>query len=134
VVALLLGAVAGLRTMTAPAVLLLVRRPSRTAGALAVMALAEYAGDLYPEAPARTAPGPLLARIASGAFCGWFVNRSGTPARARAGVALGALGAVAGAYAGLSVRRRAMARIGPVPAAIAEDVVAIAGALLIARR
>ena len=54
-VALLLGAVAGLRTMTAPAVLLLVRHPSRTAGVLAVMALAEYAGDLYPEAPARTA-------------------------------------------------------------------------------
>ncbi len=133
-VALLLGAVAGLRTMTAPAALLLVRHPSRTAGVLAVMALAEYAGDLYPEAPARTALGPLLARIASGAFCGWFVNRSATPARAHAGVALGALGAVAGAYAGLALRRRAIARIGPVPAAIAEDVVALASAILIARR
>ena len=131
-VALLLGAVAGLRTMTAPAVLLVVRRPSRSAGVLAVMALAEYAGDLYPKAPARTAPGPLLARIASGAFCGWFVNRSRTRARAVAGACAGALGAVAGAYGGLSIRRRAMERIGPVPAAIAEDVVALASAFLVA--
>jgi uncharacterized membrane protein len=132
-VALLLGTVAGLRTMTAPAVLLLVRRPSRAAGVLAVMALAEYAGDLYPKAPARTAAGPLLARIASGAFCGWYVNRSGPRTRAVAGPCAGALGAVAGAYGGLLIRRRAMARIGPVPAAIVEDVVALAGAVLIAR-
>jgi len=133
VVALLLGAVAGLRTMTAPAVLLLVRRPSRAANVLAVMALAEYAGDLYPKAPARTAPGPLFARIVSGGFCGWFASRT-TPARGVAGAALGALGAVAGAYAGLSLRERAMERIGPVPAAIAEDVVALASAVLLARR
>ena len=131
-VALLLGAVAGLRTLTPPAVLLRVRRPSRTANVLAVMALAEYAADLYPKAPARTAPGPLLARIVSGAFCGWFVSRS-TPARAVAGAGLGALGAVAGAYAGLSLRRRAMARFGPVPAAIGEDFVALASAVLVAR-
>jgi uncharacterized membrane protein len=97
------------------------------------MALAEYAGDLYPKAPARTAPGPLLARIASGAFCGWFVSGSGARTRAVAGACLGALGAVAGAYAGLSLRRRAMARIGAVPAAIAEDVVTLASAALIAR-
>ncbi len=131
-VALLLGAVAGLRTLTPPAVLLLMRRPSRAANVLAVMALAEYAADLYPKAPARTAPGPLLGRIVSGAFCGWFVSRS-TPARAVAGAALGALGAVAGAYAGLSLRERATERIGPVPAAIGEDVVALASAVLIAR-
>ena len=131
-VALLLGAVAGLRTMTAPAVLLLVRRPSCAANVLAVMALAEYAGDLYPKTPARTAPGPLLARTVSGAFCGWFVSRS-TPPRAVAGAGLGALGAIAGAYAGLSLRERAMKRIGPVPAAIGEDVIALASAVLLAR-
>jgi uncharacterized membrane protein len=131
VVALLLGAVAGLRTLTPPAVLLLMRRPSRAANVLAVMALAEYAADLYPKAPARTAPGPLLGRIVSGAFCGWLVSRS-TPARA-VGAGLGALGAVAGAYAGLSLRERATKRIGPVPAAIGEDVVALASAVLIAR-
>jgi len=132
VVALLLGAVAGLRTMTAPAVLLLVRRPSRVANVLAVMALAEFAGDLYPKAPARTAPGPLLARIVSGAFCGWFVSRT-TAARGVAGAGLGAIGAAGGAYVGLSLRSRAMARFGPVPAAIGEDVIALAAAVLVAR-
>ena len=132
-VALLLGALAGLRTMTPPAALSLVRGPSPAAAALAVLALAEYAGDLHPRAPARTAFAPLAARICSGAYCGWCVSGSAT-APAVAGAALGAAGAVAGAFIGLALRERAAARIGAVPAALGEDAIAAAGALLLAQR
>ena len=132
-VALAIGVVAGLRTMTAPAALWLARGPSPAAGVLALMALAEYAGDLYPRAPARTAPGPLLGRIVSGAYCGWSVTKN-TATPGVVGAVLGITGALAGAYAGLALRQRAMARIGAVPAALAEDLVAAAGALLILRR
>ena len=131
-VALLIGFVAGLRTMTAPSALWLVRGPSPTAGALAVLALAEYAVDLCPNTPARTAPAGLMGRIVSGAYCGWSVTKS-TATPPVVGAGLGVAGALAGAYIGLALRERASARLGAVPAAIAEDVVAAAGALLILR-
>ena len=41
------------------------------------------------------------------------------------------LGALAGAYGGLALRRRAIGAIGSVPAALLEDAVAIAGAVAI---
>lgn len=132
-VAFALGAVAGLRTMTAPAALWLARGSSPVAAALAAMALAEYAGDLHPKAPARTAPLPLAARIVSGAVCGRELAKtsgSGT----LAGTASGAAGAIAGAFIGLALRERAAKRIGAVPAAIIEDLVAIAGAAALLRR
>ena len=90
----------------------------------------EYAGDLYPKAPPRTAPGALAARIVSGATCGWLVARAGDIAPAT-GVLLGGAGALSGAYGGLALRTRMVALLGAVPAAILEDAVAIAGALTI---
>ena len=119
-----LGIVAGLRAFTAPAVLLLMRHTGFWAVLLAVLALLEYAGDLYPKAPNRTSPPGLIARVASGAFVGWYVAvASGAPGIAGALIAIA--GAVAGAYGGLALRRRAIETIGAVPSAIAEDVVAI---------
>lgn len=47
------------------------------------------------------------------------------------GVLLGACGAVIGAYGGLSARRLTTSLIGRVPAALLEDVVAIAAAVAI---
>lgn len=128
--AFLLGCVAGLRTFTAPAVLWLTRHTSLLAYLLAVAALAEYFVDLLPNVPARTSLGPLAARIVSGAFCGWGLAWTAGGLTVAAAVA-GALGAVVGAYGGLALRRRAIALIGSVPAALAEDVVAIVGAILI---
>ncbi len=126
--ALLLGMVAGLRTFTAPAVLALMRHRSLWAYILALAALAEYAADLYPKAPARTGIPGLTARIVSGAACGWVVAAGASP---WLGAALGVLGALAGAYGGLALRRRAIGAIGSVPAALLEDAVAIAGAVAI---
>lgn len=124
-----LGFVAGLRTMTAPAVLRLIRDQNKAAYVTALGALGEYAADLSPKAPSRTQPGALIGRAWSGAYCGRRLAPSSD--RVIAGMALGAVGAIAGAFGGLAVRRRAIDAIGPVPAALLEDAVAIAAAVLI---
>lgn len=129
--AFLLGCVAGLRTFTAPAVLWLMRHTSLLAYLLAVAALAEYFGDLLPNVPARTSLGPLLARMLSGAFCGWGLTWSSGWLTIAVGAVAGALGAVVGAHGGLALRMRTIAAIGAVPAALAEDLVAILGAIAI---
>lgn len=128
--ALLLGVVAGLRTFTAPAVLWLLRHSGWTAYGLGVLALAEYALDLNPKAPARTGAVGLTARLISGAFCGWaLTTAAGSPVVL--GALLGAAGAVAGAYGGLAVRTRMIALIGRVAAALLEDAFAIAASVAI---
>ncbi len=128
--ALLLGIVAGLRTFTAPAVLVLLRHGGPPAYALGLLALLEYGGDLYPNAPARTSAGGLIARVLSGAFCGWTITAAKAPAPALNAM-LGACGAALGAYLGLALRIRAISVIGSVPAALTEDGAAIAGAILV---
>jgi uncharacterized membrane protein len=127
-----LGFVAGLRTMTAPAVLRLLRDRNTAAYIAALAAVAEYAGDLHPNAPPRTRPSALAARVSSGAYCGRRLAAS--PDGALAGAVFGGAGAIVGAYVGLAVRRRAIDAIGPVPAALLEDVAAIVGAVLIVMR
>ncbi|MFY9718270.1 MAG: hypothetical protein WAK16_01385 [Candidatus Cybelea sp.] len=129
--AILLGFLAGLRTFTPPAVLMLMRRGTPFAYLLGVLALAEYAGDLYPKTPARTGPVGLIARACSGAFCGWEVSLliSGTPAAIV--VAVGAVAAILGAYVGLAVRLRAIKLIGRVPSALLEDAFTIASSVAV---
>jgi uncharacterized membrane protein len=128
--AFLLGIVAGLRTFTAPAVLWMIRHTGPVAYGLGAVAILEYLGDLYPGAPARTRASGLVARILSGAFCGWMLATAAGISPALAAV-LGAAGAVVGAYGGLAARVRAIALIGAVPAALLEDAVAIAAAVAI---
>ncbi len=121
----LLGIAAGLRAFTAPAVLWIARHGGLWAIVFGILAVLEYAGDLYPRTPARTKAPGLVARIASGAFVGWSLAvTSGTSGAAGALVALAGVGV--GAYGGLAVRMMAIAAVGAVPAAILEDVVAIA--------
>lgn len=128
--ALLLGIVAGLRTLTAPAVLWLVRHRSPAAYVLAVGAVLEYIGDLQPKTPARTGVMGLSARLISGGFCGWAITAP-TGGSVVVGVVLGLVGALIGAYGGLAVRVRAIDLIGRVPAALVEDAVALVGAALV---
>ncbi len=131
--ALLLGIIAGLRTATAPAVLWLVRHRSTAAYVLGALALVELFGDLHPKAPPRTAATGLIARIISGAFCGWAATAATAAAGAPVvvGTLLGVAGALGGAYGGLAVRTRAITAIGRVPAALLEDAIAIFGALFV---
>lgn len=127
--ALILGIVSGLRSFTSPAVLVLLTRGGLAGVVLAVLAVLEYVGDLLPAAPPRTSIGPLAFRILSGAVVGWLFTalHSGAPI---AGCAIGIAGALAGAFGGYAVRMRAIDAIGSVPAALAEDAVAIALAIL----
>jgi uncharacterized membrane protein len=122
-IAFVLGIVAGLRTFTAPAILLLARGP-RVAGIIvAILAIGELIADQLPTMGSRTKPGPLIGRCISGAFCGWFV--AGIP-----GAVLGIIGALIGTFGGHALRLKAIARIGTVPAALLEDAVAIGVAVL----
>jgi uncharacterized membrane protein len=116
----------------APAAVLLARH-FRVAGIVfAILAVGELIVDLLPTTPSRTAPGPLVARIISGAFCGWLVV-AGSPAVRVLGAVAGIAGALVGTYGGHAARLRAIKRLGAIPAALAEDVVAIALALVSVR-
>jgi uncharacterized membrane protein len=126
----LMGIVAGLRAFTAPAVLWLMRHGGPWAIVLAILAVLEYAGDLYPRSPARTSAPALIARIASGAFVGWYIAATSGISGA-AGAVVGVAGVAVGAYGGLAVRLKSIAAFGAVPAALLEDVAAIAIAVLV---
>jgi uncharacterized membrane protein len=127
-----LGLVAGMRALTAPAALFLAR--GGTIGiVLAVLAVGELIADMLPQIPSRTSPPALIARILSGGIVGWFIAGANT-SFAIVGAVLGIIGALVGAYGGRMVRIAAIERIGAVPAALVEDVVAIALAALIVTR
>src|ERR1700757_1899811 len=145
--ALGLGFVAGLRTFTAPAAVCwaahmgrlnlngspLAFMDSTVAVAIFTMfALGEYIGDLLPKTPSRTAPGPLIARIISGALCGACLSISANQSWI-AGAFLGAVGAVIGAFTGYNVRKKLVEtlKVKDAMIAIPEDLVAIALAYVI---
>ncbi|HEX3551514.1 MAG TPA: hypothetical protein VHT53_14105 [Candidatus Elarobacter sp.] len=130
--ALLIGFVSGLRTMTSLAALALTRG-GVWAVVLSIAAVLEYVADAMPWIPSRTALPSIVARPASGAIAGWIVAafHGASPV---AGAVLGIAGALAGTYGGHAARIAAIARIGAIPAAIAEDVVAIALAAAIVTR
>jgi len=124
--ALLLGIVAGLRAFTAPAALFLAR--GGIAGyVLAVCAIGEYVADLMPNIPSRTALPSIVIRPLSGAVVGYFMAGA-------AGACAGIIGALIGTYGGHAARLVAIARIGALPAALLEDVVAIGLAAFVVTR
>lgn len=137
-----IGIVAGMRSMTAPALvawaaylgwLHLQNSLFAFMGSVAaviiftVFALGELVADKLPKTPARTAPVGLIARVITGALSGACVSLSGltTP---WIGAAVGVIGALAGAFAGYNARA-ALVRVLHVPdfvIAVSEDVIAIA--------
>jgi uncharacterized membrane protein len=127
-----LGVVAGLRTFTAPAAVLLAR--GSVAGYfVAAAALAEYVGDALPKAPSRTMALAVAGRAVSGAFSGYtFAAMHGGPTTLAA--VAGIAGSLVGTYGGHALRIAAIPRIGALPAALAEDVVAIGLAVLFVTR
>jgi uncharacterized membrane protein len=142
--ALGLGAVAGFRSMAAPAALsraaangrldglgatpFAVLGSSRVSRLLTLFEFGELIVDKLPIAPSRTSPPPLLGRAASGAFAGAALFAS-EGRRAATGGALGAVAAVASAYAGERLRVRIGQLTGaPDPAvALLEDAVVLFG-------
>jgi uncharacterized membrane protein len=143
--ALLLGAVCGLRSMTAPAVVawgahlgwlhldgsflaFLANKISLVVFSL--FALAELIADKLPFIPRRTQPGPLGTRIIFGAMCAAALCIS-AGASAVAGAVLGALGALAGSFAGYGYRHSLAGKVPDFLLALLEDVVAVGGGLLL---
>lgn len=143
--ALLIGIIAGLRAMTAPAaiawaahtgVIDLSGSPLAFLGyawtpwIMTILALAELVTDQLPTTPSRTVPVQFGTRILSGALCGAAIGFAGEALWI--GAIIGAIGAVIGTLGGREVRARLAAVFGKDrPAAIIEDIVAIGGAVLI---
>ncbi|GAC1521525.1 MAG: DUF4126 family protein [Vulcanimicrobiaceae bacterium] len=122
--AFVLGAAAGLRSMTAPAATLGAAK-SRWTGPARIAAAGELIVDKLPIAPSRLMPGPLVVRVVSGALCG----RGAAKRRAcgiLAGSFVGGLGALAGSYGGYYARRALTRRGVPdLPIALLEDALAL---------
>ena len=143
--ALLIGIVAGLRVMTAPAAVAWAAYLSWfdvgdgwlsfmghwvTPWIFTLLALAEFVTDQLPSTPSRTVPMQFGARIVAGALTGATLGASG--GMLASGLLAGIAGAVIGTLGGRSIRGKLAASFGrDRPAAFLEDAVAIIGALLI---
>ena len=145
ILALLIGIVAGLRAMTAPAAVswaahlgwlhldgtwLAFLGYRFTPWIFSLAALAELVTDQLPSTPSRKVPPQFITRILMGGLSGGAIGASA--GSLIAGAAAGAVGAVIGTLGGAAVRAKLAALFGSDrPAAFLEDAVAIIGALLI---
>jgi len=144
-----IGVVAGLRSMTAPAIvawaakfgwLHLYDSPLAFVGSklavllLSLAAIGELIADKLPFVGKRTALVPLIARLFTGAFCGAALCVSARES-VIFGIFFGAVGALAGAFGGYELRRRLPYTFSVHDFAIAlpEDLVAVGLALLFVR-
>lgn len=144
--AFLIGIVAGLRAFMAPAAVswaahggALDPTQSRwvfmgyrfTPWIFSLLAAVELVTDQLPSTPSRTVPPQFAARLVLGGLSGSTIGSSG--GMWFSGLLLGLAGAVVGTLGGAGLRSRLAARFGSDrPAALIEDVVAIAAAALIA--
>ena len=141
----LIGVIAGLRAMTAPAAvawaayggwLPLAGTPLAFLGHVAApwvftaLAVGELISDQLPTTPSRKVPIQFGTRIVAGALAGAAM---GTPAGMLVvGAVAGAIGAVVSTLGGAAARGKLAEAFGrDVPAALLEDAVAIGGAFLI---
>jgi len=144
--AFLIGVIAGLRSLTAPAVvswaarlgwLHLEETPLAFLGyavtpyVISVLAIGELISDKLPKTPSRKALVPFLARIVTGGLSGAALGAAKNSLIA--GLIAGVLGAVAGTLGGYEFRARLVRATGgkDLPIALLEDAIAIGGAVWI---
>jgi uncharacterized membrane protein len=141
----LIGVVAGLRAMTAPAAvswaarlgwLDLAASPLAFLGyaftpwIMTVLALGELVGDKLPTTPSRKQPAPFGGRILSGSLCGGAIGAA--QGSLVIGAIAGIIGAVIGTHGGYAFRARLAKAFGAdLPAALVEDAIAVGGAILL---
>ena len=142
-----IGIVAGLRSLTAPALVswavhlgwlhlndswlsFLGSRASTLI--LTLLAIGELVADKLPKTPNRTDPGPLAFRLITGGFSSMAICASAHQPLV-IGMIIGAIGSIAGAFAGYQIRHRLVKTFGfpDLSVAVAEDIVAIGGGFLI---
>ena len=145
VLALLIGIVAGLRAMTAPAAVswaaafgwinvadtwLAFLGYRWTPWILTALALAELVTDQLPSTPSRTVPPQFGGRILTGGLSGAAIGA--TAGSLAVGLVAGVVGAIIGTLGGRAFRAQLAAAFkSDPPAAFIEDAVAIVGAALI---
>jgi uncharacterized membrane protein len=143
--AFLIGIIAGLRAMTAPAAVawgaalgwfdvsqtpLAFMGYKWTPWIFTVLAAVELITDQLPTTPSRKVPMQFGARIIMGALTGATIGAAG--GSLVGGLIAGVVGAVVGTLGGAAVRGKLAAAFGKdTPAALIEDAIAIVGALLI---
>ena len=145
-----IGIVAGLRAMTAPAIVCwaahlgwinLTGSPLAFMGSAAavaifsLLALVEFVTDQLPQTPSRTVPVQLGARIIMGGLAGACLAVAASQSLIL-GLILGAVGAVIGTFGGYQARTRLVRALNVKDAVIAilEDLVAIGLALFLVSR
>jgi uncharacterized membrane protein len=144
---LLLGCVAGLRSLTPPAAvcwgahmgwlhlsgkkLAFLGHPTALI-IFTLLALFELVNDKLPKTPARTALPGLIARILTGGFSAAALAVSAAGSVVVAAL-VGIIGALAGTFGGYNVRHSLVSSVHlpDLPVALVEDVIAVAGGLLI---
>jgi|SRR5579859_1879511 len=148
VLAFIIGVVAGLRTMTAPAAISWAARLGRlhledtwlaflgyawTPWILTIAALGELVNDKLPWTASRKTPPQFIARILSGSLCGAAIGASA--GGLVIGLLAGALGSVAGTLGGAEARSRLVKATGGKdwPIAVLEDAVAVVTGFLVAK-
>jgi uncharacterized membrane protein len=145
--ALLIGVVAGLRALTAPAVvswaaflgwidldnrwLHWVGHPV-TVAVLTVLAVTELVTDQLPKTPSRKTPPQFGTRLITGEFAGAVLGSGFHFTWSSLGA--GVVGAVLGTLGGYELRRRLVAATGgrDLPIALLEDLIAVGGGFLVA--
>jgi uncharacterized membrane protein len=145
-----IGIVAGLRAMTAPAVvswaahlgwLNLHDSPLSFMGSavavaiFSLAAIAEYVNDKLPKTPSRTAPPSLIARIVMGGLSGACLFASAGQSSI-AGALLGGIGSLIGTFGGYQARTRLTRglKVKDIFIAVLEDLVAIGFAYFLVSR
>jgi len=148
VLAFLIGVIAGLRSLTAPAAVSWAARLgwlhventwlaflgfAATPYILSVLAIGELIADKLPNTPSRTAPPGFITRILTGALSGAAL---GAGSSWMAGLFAGAVGAIVGTLGGYQLRVRLVKATGgkDLPIALLEDVIAIGGAFFLVSR
>jgi uncharacterized membrane protein len=143
--ALVIGVVAGLRAMTAPAAVSWAAHSGAisldgtwlaflgyrfTPWVFTVLAALELVTDQLPSTPSRKVPVQFGARLVTGGLSGAALGASG--GALLAGLAAGIVGAVAGTYGGAALRSGLASAFGSDrPAALIEDAIAIGLAVLV---
>jgi len=146
VMAFAIGLIAGLRSMTAPALVSwaahlkwieLQNSPlsflGSTAAAyiLTVCAIGELVVDKLPNTPSRTDALGLVARAVTGGLSGAAISASASKSL-MIGAILGAAGGIIGGFAGYQIRTRLVRALeAPLVVALLEDAVAIGGGLFL---
>lgn len=143
--ALLIGIIAGLRAMTAPAAIAFAAHSGLlnlsgtwlaflgyrwTPWIFLVLAIGELVTDQLPTTPSRKVPVQFGTRILMGAMTGGAIGVAA--GSLWVGAIVGAIGAIIGTLGGAAARGKMAAAFGKDrPAALIEDTIAIAGAVLI---